>query len=448
MDNYQSEFEETMGKTSKAYTSIYMYGKRSKIRAWFIGIFITAIIVLFIPWTQNIRAVGKVTTLRQEDRPQQINTIIAGKIIEWKVKEGDVVSRGDTIVILSEIKDDYLDPNLLDRTKEQLAAESEAAGYYQDKVFASENQIDALEQEQNLKLKSLDNKLMQAERKADSDSIKLAAAANELSVADRQLEAAIDMYDKGIIALTEFERRKVQHQNVRAKWISAQNDYNNSKQELLIIQLEQNATRQSYAEKMAKVRGELFASQSQISGATGKIAKLNNQFDNYRIRQGQYVVLAPQNGQIIKAKKSGLLEIVKEGEMIAEIVPTEIEKAVELWVQPMDMQLINVGQEVRFVFDGFPALVFTGWPEASFGIFSGHVTAVERNISTNGKFRVLVKENPEYRQWPLALPLGGGAQSFALLNDVPVWYEIWRQINGFPPDFYQLEESAKSEMKK
>lgn len=437
-----------MGKTSKAYTSIHMYGKRSKIRAWFIGILITAIIVLFIPWTQNIRAVGKVTTLRQEDRPQQINTIIAGKIIEWKVKEGDVVSRGDTIVILSEIKDDYLDPNLLDRTKEQLAAESEAAGYYQDKVFASESQIDALEQEQNLKLKSLDNKLMQAERKADSDSIKLTAAANELSVADRQLEAAIDMYDKGIIALTEFERRKVQHQNVRAKWISAQNDYNNSKQELLIIQLEQNATRQSYAEKMAKVRGEVFASQSQISGATGKIAKLNNQFDNYRIRQGQYVVLAPQNGQIIKAKKSGLLEIVKEGEMIAEIVPTQIEKAVELWVEPMDMQLINVGQEVRFVFDGFPALVFTGWPKASFGIFSGYVTAVERNISTNGKFRVLVRENEEYRPWPVALPLGGGAQSFALLNDVPIWYEIWRQINGFPPDFYQLEETAKSDKKK
>jgi len=22
------------------------------------------------------------------------------------------------------------------------------------------------------------------------------------------------------------------------------------------------------------------------------------------------------------------------------------------------------------------------------------------------------------------------------LNDVPVWYEIWRQINGFPPEYY------------
>ena len=132
------------------------------------------------------------------------------------------------------------------------------------------------------------------------------------------------------------------------------------------------------------------------------------------------------------------MEIVKEGEMIAEIVPNNVQKAVELWVKPMDVQLVNIGQEVRFVFDGFPALVFSGWPEASFGIFSGKIVAIEKNISTNGKFRVLVEEDDSSRKWPEGLSMGGGAQSFALLNDVPIWYEIWRQINGFPEDFYQV----------
>jgi hypothetical protein len=37
-----------------------------------------------------------------------------------------------------------------------------------------------------------------------------------------------------------------------------------------------------------------------------------------------------------------------------------------------------------------------------------------------------------------------------MLNDVPVWYEIWRQLNGFPPSLYEepLEEVIdKSKMK-
>jgi hypothetical protein len=32
--------------------------------------------------------------------------------------------------------------------------------------------------------------------------------------------------------------------------------------------------------------------------------------------------------------------------------------------------------------------------------------------------------------------VGGGAVGFALMSDVPIWYELWRQVNGFPPDLY------------
>ena len=42
-----------------------------------------------------------------------------------------------------------------------------------------------------------------------------------------------------------------------------------------------------------------------------------------------------------------------------------------------------------------------------------------------------------------ALKTGTGARGFALLNTVPVWYELWRQINGFPPDYYKTKETTK-----
>jgi len=117
-------------------------------------------------------------------------------------------------------------------------------------------------------------------------------------------------------------------------------------------------------------------------------------------------------------------------------MPADFDLAVELFVAPMDLPLVQFGQEVRFIFDGWPAFIFSGWPGMSFGTYHGHVVAIENNISKNGKYRILVSSH-EDKPWPDALRMGSGAQGIALLNDVPIWYELWRQLNGFPPDFYE-----------
>ncbi|MEL7122884.1 MAG: biotin attachment protein, partial [Bacteroidota bacterium] len=49
--------------------------------------------------------------------------------------------------------------------------------------------------------------------------------------------------------------------------------------------------------------------------------------------------------------------------------------------------------------------------------------------------------------WPEAIQIGSGAQGIALLNNVPLWYEIWRRLNGFPPDFYEQEIAKLPKMK-
>ncbi|MBY0478590.1 MAG: HlyD family secretion protein [Chitinophagaceae bacterium] len=434
------------GKTLHSFDHIYRQHKVSNIRKYFLIITGLLLLILFLPWTQNIRSAGTVTTLRQEQRPQQVNSIIGGRIVKWWVKEGDAVKKGDTLVQLAEIKDEYLDPNLLQRTEQQLSAEQMTIMYYEGKVMSTEQQISALENERSFKLKAIDNKLIQAVRKVQSDSIKVSAAINEMNVADRQLEGAVKMYEQGVIPLTEFERRKVLHQNTNAKLIAAQNDYNNSKQDVLIIQLERNGAVQEYAEKIAKASGDRFQSQSQISTGQGKVAKLQNQYDNYRIRNGQYFVLAPQDGQVIKARKSGINEMLKEGDMLVEVVPQNGQPAVEVWVRPMDLQLLSIGQKVRFMFDGFPAIVFSGWPKASYGTFGGVIVAIESNLSNNGLFRVLIAEDKNDRPWPAGMKQGTGAVSFALLKDVSVWYELWRQINGFPPDYYRPKATDGKDM--
>ena len=141
-----------------------------------IGLAIFFFILLFIPWTQNIRSEGNVTALKPDQRPQTINSIIAGRIERWYVQEGDFVSRGDTILYISEIKDEYFDPDLLKRTEQQVSAKTMSVGSYDEKVRALDNQIGALEQSRELKLQQARNKLQQAKLKVVSDSMDYQAA--------------------------------------------------------------------------------------------------------------------------------------------------------------------------------------------------------------------------------------------------------------------------------
>jgi multidrug efflux pump subunit AcrA (membrane-fusion protein) len=255
------------------------------------------------------------------------------------------------------------------------------------------------------------------------------------------------MYDSGLVSLTQLENRNQQLQNAQAKKISAENKLANSRQDLTITRIEMSAVQQENVEKVTKAQADQFQSLTQIASGQADIAKLQNQYTSYSIRNGMYSIVASQSGQVVKAQKAGIGEYVKEGDMIAEIVPDNIQYAVEMYVRPIDLPLLANGQQVRFQFDGFPAIVFSGWPNASTGTFGGVITAVESNVSINGKFRVLVKEDTTDKPWPRELKLGTGAQGIALLKNVPVWYELWRNINGFPPDYYKKEETEKTAKK-
>jgi len=431
----------------KSYTHIYQHNKNSKVKLWFFICGLVFIFFLFLPWTQNIRAKGTVTTLYQDQRPQQVNTIIGGRVMKWYIKEGDYVKAGDTLVQLSEVKTDYLDPNLLQRTQEQLAGKQQSVEYYKSKVGVADQQIGAINSGLQLKLNQLLNKLNQLQLKVQADSAEAAAANNDLSIGTKQYNRQKAMYDSGLVSLTQLEMRNQQFQNAMAKKISAENKLANSKQELTITRIEMSALQQENIEKVTKAQGEQFQSLTQIASGQADIAKLENQYASYSIRNGMYFILASQSGQIVKAQKAGIGEFVKDGDMIAEIVPDKIQYAVEMFVRPLDLPLIKPGQNVRLLFDGFPAIVFSGWPAASSGTFAGEITAVESNVSNNGKFRVLIKEDVNKKPWPKELKMGAGAQGIALLNDVPVWYELWRNINGFPPDYYSHEESKQKEKK-
>lgn len=429
----------------KSPSEIYSEKRVIRFSNWLKGLILFFIIFLFLPWTQNIQSNGLVTTRMQENRPQDIQTQIAGRIAKWYVKEGDMVRKGDTILFLSEVKDDYLDPLLLERTREQATAKRNSIDYYKGKAATTQIQIQAIEKGRELKIQQLKNYLNQLRSKLKAEQAELVAASNDYTFALDQRDRQRKMFQEGLVSQTQLQQRELAYQNSTAKKTVIENKIAQTKQEIENNQVEQNSAIQEYMEKMQKAEGERLSSLSDANTSLADAAKLDNQAANYQMRNKMYVMTAPQDGQVVQVKKSGIGEIIKDGESIGTVVPAGMSNfAVEVFVRPVDLPLIDKGQKVRLIFDGFPTIVFTGWPEGSYGTFGGEIVAFENTISENGMFRVLVTPDRDDKPWPRQIKVGSGAKSIVLLKNVSIWYELWRNINGFPPDYYKVNSNVKS----
>ena len=415
----------------------------TKLRKSVTVIFVLLLVVLFLPWTQNVRSNGKLVTLRPEQRPQMIQSIIPGKIEKWYVKDGDQVKKGDTILFLSEIKDSYLDPNLVGRTNKQLKSKELSVASYSDKLVAMDNRIDALNEANKLKLQQAKIKLNQAQLKLKTDSMEFHTAQINTRIAEQQLERFEKLYKDNLKSLTELESRRLVFQRAQASQISAQQKFLQSVNDIIDARVEYQSIEAKYRDEIAKAESDKFATLSSLYDTEVDVIKLQSQSANYAIRNGMYYVLAPQDGIVTKVLSSGIGETIKQGESIATIMPINYDLAVEMYVKPIDLPLLQKGQKVRVQFDGWPALVFSGWPSTSFGTFGGHIFAIDNFASEDGTFRVLIAPDQKEKPWPKALRVGGGSKAMILLNEVAVGYELWRKINGFPPDFYQVKKQEK-----
>ncbi len=409
---------------------------------------IIVLLMMFLPWTQNISGRGYLTTLTPDQRPQTIQSPIPGRIEKWYVREGDYVEKGDTILFISEIKSEYFDPDLVERTGQQIKAKTMSVSSYQEKVKALNQQIRALNQELGLKLEQAKNKLIQSKLKVESDSIDLEAAKTNILIAQRQYDRTEKLQEEGLKAVTDVEEKRLKLQETQAKLISQENKLLASKNNVINAQVEINRVRAEYSDKISKAQSDLYTAQSNQFDSEAQVTKLENQYTNYEMRNKMLYIRAPQNGYITKAIQSGIGETFKEGAQLVGIMPSDYDIAVETFVDPIDLPLIHVDEKVRIQFDGWPAIVFSGWPNVSYGTFGGKVVAIENFISPNGKYRVLLAPDEEEAPWPKDIRVGSGASTMALLEDVPIWYELWRQLNGFPPNYYQPQNTSTDAKKK
>lgn len=393
-----------------------------------IATLIAAILALFLPWQQFVEGRGEVTAFAPGDRPQMVPSTIGGRIVEWYVQEGQVVTAGQPLLRIAEVKDDYLDPRTIDRYNEQLGGKSSAVASKREKARQLGVQIGLLEQ--NLRLSEQKARTKVAQYEAD-----VRASLLDSATALVQLQRQQTLFDQELTRLTDLENARVRYQNTIAK-------LQEKRQALQSAQIELNSVAIDYGEKIAKARSDQAATMAEVGEGTADVAKLRQNVQNLEIRNGFYIIRAPQNGTIVRATRAGIGEQLKEGESVVTIMPADAQQAVALLVKPMDVPLLSVGRKVRLQFDGWPALQFAGWPSVSVGTFGGTVAVIDRVPGPTGDFRVLVTPDSTEETWPRQLRLGSGVLGWAMLDEVRVGFEIWRRINGFPPSLRNASDEG------
>lgn len=166
------------------------------------------------------------------------------------------------------------------------------------------------------------------------------------------------------------------------------------------------------------------------AAAEVELARIDVRFS----RQSMQEVRAPITGIIQKIRVGENSELLKAGDMIAVMVPESSDRVVELNLRGRDLPFIHLGQRVQLQFDGWPILQFSGIPELSVGTFRGKVQVIDPSDDGQGNFRVIVAAGPN-DIWPVPSVLRQGvrAKGWVQMGRVPLWFEIWRNLNSLPP---------------
>lgn len=402
-----------------------------------VGAVIAAVVALgVVPWQQSVTGSGRLIAYAPLERQQTIEAPVSGRLMRWLVQEGDHVEAGQLIAELSDNDPQIL--SRLERERDAAQAQVDAAGLA---ILTAEAQITSLEGVQSAAVVGVELRRQMALDRVDAAERALDAAEAAKVTAELNLTRQTTLHDKGLASTRALELARLDQQKAAAELERAEASLRASKREAKALAADRGKTTADAQSKIESARAKLQSSRATKAKAEAELLKVEVRL----ARQQTMSITAPRAGSVFRmvAKEGG--EVVKQGEALAVLVPDTDARAVELWVDGNDAPLITEGRHVRLQFEGWPAVQFVGWPSVAVGTFGGEVAFVDATDDGKGRFRVVVVPDGA-EPWPEARYLRQGvrANGWILLNRVSLGYELWRQLNGFPP---AIEEPGLVEAK-
>ncbi|MDO9118860.1 MAG: biotin/lipoyl-binding protein [Nitrospira sp.] len=401
------------------------------------------LIIAFVPWTQTITVTGQLSAYSPYERPQDIEAQITGRIQKWHVFEGVRVKQGDLIVELEDYDPNFMAPDLLsflDQRKKALEQTRKAAlsraEQLDKRIKEMQNLVKAAVPSAQARVVEAQNKVREAYQKVESAKITMSTA--ELNV-DRHKQLA----EQGLVSQRELELTIQSAIGSKADLEGAQANLRAAEQSMKALGFGREQISAEVLQRLLDAEAARDASVGEAAKAADQVAEVSLRMSNATQRRIASKILAPIDGTVVKMAEAGAGETVRQGDKIVRLSPTSLDKAVEMTADGIDAPLLNVGRKVKILFYGIPAIPLPAWPEVMAGTFTGVIKVIDQTDDGKGNFRFWVVPDPEDRPWPEQSHVRQGTKvmGWVILNRVPLWYEMWRRFNLFPPDYQERPPS-------
>jgi multidrug efflux pump subunit AcrA (membrane-fusion protein) len=440
-----------------------------------------------IPWRQSVVGQGRVFVFDPEDRPQEIDAQLSGRLVRWRVQEGEVVKRGQVIAELADIDSKFLDERQLQKLLGQRRAQQAKIDASLTRATALERQLKDLEGSRSVAVPAAGQRAQQARDRERQANQALLAAGQQLVTAELNFKRIKELHSKGLRSKRDLELSELDLVRARTERERAEAAAAAARRDVQVLDFDQEKVGFDTSASLNSLRASLASVRESIATAQSDLFKLDVEIENLRGRIAQRQVIAPRDGRVVRLLTIGSGATVKAGDILATIAPLTSDQAVELYISGNDAPLAAVGCPVRLQFAGWPALQFSGWPSVAVGTFGGRVEVIDAIDDGSGRYRVVVvpssgkdavtppQECPfldarttralatregKDQPWPpgpsqvtpgsdqQVLRPGAQVSGWLILREVPLGVELWRQINAFPPSVrdsksYQGDKEVK-----
>jgi len=398
-----------------------------------------ALIIAFVPWTQTITATGQLSAYSPYERPQDIEAQITGRIKKWHVFEGVRVKNGELILELDDYDPQFMSPDLLRLLDQRKAALEDNRKAALERADQLDKRIKDMQDLVKAAVPSAEARIVEAENKVREAEQKVAAAHIDVDTANLNVDRHRQLASQGLVSQRELELA------IQGA-IGSKADLQGAEAALKAAQQGMKALRFGRDQVSAEVLQRLLDAEASRAGAIAEAAKAADQLADTELRLSNAAqrraagrILSPVDGTVVRMAQVGPGETVRQGDKLVRVSPASADKAVEMKADGIDAPLLNVGRKVRLLFYGIPAIPLPAWPEIMAGTYGGIIKVIDMVDDGKGNYRFWVVPDPDDRPWPEQTHVRQGTKvmGWVILNRVPLWYELWRRFNLFPPDYQE-----------
>jgi len=392
-NNYTHEDYEFMNSLSAAI--LERSPRKLKLILWFWIITVTALITwaYYAQIDEIVRGDGVVIPRSENKMIQNLEGGIIEKIL---VKDGDIVKKGQLLIQIDNRKSqsDYDSASLkaLELTAKIVRLESEVSG----KEFNIENfEENGLNQyiklEENLyiinknNLESqiivLEEQLIQKQNELSAAKSSLAYLRNEYNLISQEIKIAKPLVERKVRSKVDFLKLRREANNIRSELASVR---------ISIPKLQSQITEAKT--KIKEVKATFIKeSQEELNKAIAELERINANINNLKDKVVRTNVYSPTQGIVQKVFFNTIGGVIKPGDNLVEIVPTDETLLIETKIKPADIAFIHYKQIAK--------VKFTAYDYAIYGGLDGNVikisadTEIDENEESYYKIHVQTNQN-------------------------------------------------------